>query len=75
MRKPTDPKAQVSQPLSTPPASYLPEPTEAGRHRAPPHLLEAVLDHLAAHVGHEPDDLLFPAHHGGHLAPSTLSPH
>ena len=27
--------------------------------------------HLAAH-GHEPDALLFPAHHGGHLAPSTL---
>lgn len=41
----------------------------------PPHLLEAVLDHLASHVGHEPDALLFPAHHGGHLALSTLQRH
>ncbi len=41
----------------------------------PPHLLGAVQSHLAVHVGHEPDALLFPAHHGGHLAKSTLSRH
>ena len=41
----------------------------------PPHLLGAVQEHLAAHVGHDPDALLFPAQHGGHLAPSTLSRH
>ena len=41
----------------------------------PRHLLEAVQGHLAIHVGHEPDALLFPAHHGGHLAKSTLSRH
>ena len=35
----------------------------------------AVQGHLAVHVGHEPDALLFPAHHGGHLAPSTLKRH
>ena len=38
----------------------------------PPHLVPVVQAHLAAHVGHEPDALLFPAQHGGHLAPSTL---
>ena len=32
----------------------------------------SIQEHLAAHVAHEPDALLFPAHHGGHLAPSTL---
>ena len=30
---------------------------------------------LAASVGPAPDALLVPAHHGGHLAPSTLSRH
>jgi integrase len=38
----------------------------------PPHLVPIIQAHLAAYVGHEPDALLFPAHHGGHLAPSTL---
>ena len=38
----------------------------------PPHLMPVIQAHLADHVGHEPDALLFPAHHGGHLAPSTL---
>ena len=38
----------------------------------PPHLLPAIEDHLAKYVGAEPDSLLFPARHGGHLAPGTL---
>jgi integrase len=38
----------------------------------PPHLVPVIAEHLAAHVGPEPDALLFPADHGGHLAPSTL---
>jgi len=38
----------------------------------PPHLVGVIQEHLATHVGHDDDDLLFPAHHGGHLAPSTL---
>jgi integrase len=38
----------------------------------PPHLVPVIQAHLAGHVGHDPDALLFPAHHGGHLAPSTL---
>ena len=38
----------------------------------PPHLVPMIQEHLAAHVGPEPDALVFPAHHGGHLAPSTL---
>ena len=54
-------------------------PQERGRHpgdvAVPPRFLEAVQGNLAAHVGHEPDALLFPAHHGGHLAKSTLSRH
>ena len=41
----------------------------------PPHLLEAVQGHLTTHVGQGPDELLFPAQHGGHLAPSTLYRH
>ena len=54
-----------------------PPKSDAGRRRVtiPPHLLGAVQDHLAGHVGHEPDALLFPAGHGGHLAPSTLNRH
>lgn len=38
----------------------------------PPHLLPALEDHLAKHVGKKPDSLVFPAKHGGHLAPATL---
>ena len=41
----------------------------------PPHLLEAVQGHLATHVEVSDDALLFPARHGGHLAPSTLKRH
>ncbi len=39
----------------------------------PPHLLLALEDHLSKHVGKERDSLLFPAKHGGHLAPATLN--
>jgi integrase len=48
--------------------------SEAGRRDVtiPPHLLPAIEAHLAEHVGPQPDALLFPAAHGGHLAPSTL---
>jgi integrase len=38
----------------------------------PPHLLPAIKDHLARFVGPDRDELLFPAAHGGHLAPATL---
>jgi integrase len=38
----------------------------------PPHLLPALEAHLDAHVARSPGSLLFPARHGGHLAPSTL---
>jgi integrase len=38
----------------------------------PPHVLPAVMAHLAEHVGPGQDALLFPAAHGGHLAPSAL---
>ena len=40
----------------------------------PPHLVPVIQAHLAAHVGPEPDALLFPAHHGGHLAPGHALP-
>lgn len=51
-----------------------PPKSDAGRRDVaiPPHLLGTVQEHLACHVGHQPDALLFPAAHGGHLAPSTL---
>lgn len=38
----------------------------------PPHLVAALDDHLAEHVAAERDALLFPAQHGGHLAPASL---
>ncbi|WP_068274774.1 tyrosine-type recombinase/integrase [Aldersonia kunmingensis] len=38
----------------------------------PPHLIPAIENHMAEHVGPEKDALLFPAGHGGHLAPATL---
>lgn len=41
----------------------------------PPHLRDDVLHHLRVHTGRENDALLFPAKHGGHLAPSTLYRH
>jgi integrase len=41
----------------------------------PPHVVPAVAEHLLRYVGVERDALLFPAKHGGHLAPSTLYRH
>jgi len=38
----------------------------------PPHLLPVVEDHLERFVGPEKTALLFPAAHGGHLAPASL---
>ena len=38
----------------------------------PPHLLPALKAHLSNNVGPRQDSLLFPAQHGGHLAPATL---
>jgi integrase len=38
----------------------------------PPNLVPMIKAHLEAHVGPEPGALLFPAKHGGHLAPATL---
>lgn len=38
----------------------------------PPHLIPALEAHLKAHVEPGADALLFPADHGGNLAPSTL---
>lgn len=48
--------------------------SEAGKRNVavPPHLLEALAEHLAAHVHAPSDSLLFPARHGGHMAPSSL---
>lgn len=38
----------------------------------PPHLLPAIKDHLEQFVEPDKDALLFPAQHGGHLAPASL---
>lgn len=38
----------------------------------PPHVVPALAEHLAEHVGSGKDALLFPAAGGGHLAPSAL---
>lgn len=38
----------------------------------PPHLLSAIEDHLTKFVPNDPEALLFPAKHGGHLAPASL---
>lgn len=38
----------------------------------PPHLVPVIRDHLARYVDSGRDALLFPAAHGGHLAPATL---
>lgn len=51
------------------------EPKTAAGRRAvaiPPDLVPMVKAHLRDHVALGPDALLFPAKHGGHLAPSTL---
>ena len=51
--------------------------SDAGRRdvESPPHLLPVIKDHLAQFVGPEKDALLFPAAHGGHLAPASLYRH
>ncbi len=41
----------------------------------PPALVPVVAEHLDRFVAPDPDALLFPAHHGGHLAPSTVYRH
>ena len=41
----------------------------------PSHLIPALRDHLVDHVAPGRDSLMFPAEHGGHLAPSTLGRH
>lgn len=48
--------------------------SEAGRRSVtiPPHLVPVVERHLEREVGPESDALLFPARHGGHMAPSAL---
>jgi integrase len=38
----------------------------------PPHLLPTLARHLEQHVAPDADALLFPARHGGHMAPATL---
>jgi integrase len=50
--------------------------SQAGRRTVslPPHLVPVVEQHLDRTDRHV-DALLFPAHHGGHLAPTTLHPH
>jgi integrase len=37
----------------------------------PDHIMPAIRAHLVDHVGPGPDALLFPAQHGGHLAPAS----
>lgn len=41
----------------------------------PPHIIPAIEAHLTKHVDKGRDSLVFPAEHGGHLAPSTLQRH
>jgi integrase len=41
----------------------------------PPHIIPIIETHLAKHVGHKRDSLLFPADNGGHLQASTLARH
>lgn len=41
----------------------------------PPHIVPAVVAHLAEHVGPAGDALLFPARSGGHLQPSSFQRH
>ncbi len=41
----------------------------------PPHIIPAIEEHLAGHVGAERDSLIFPADNGGHLQPSTVQRH
>lgn len=48
--------------------------SDAGRRdvEVPPHLLPAIKDHLARFADADKEALLFPAAHGGHLAPASL---
>lgn len=48
--------------------------SDAGRRdvEIPPHLLPAVKDHMARFVDDDKEALLFPAAHGGYLAPASL---
>jgi integrase len=48
--------------------------SDAGRRSVtlPPHLVPVLEEHLRQHVADAPDALLFPARHGGHMAPSSL---
>lgn len=41
----------------------------------PPHIIPAIEQHSAKYVDKGRDALVFPAQHGGHLAPSTLQRH
>jgi integrase len=38
----------------------------------PPHMMAALEEHMAKRVGPQQEALLFPADHGGHLAPATF---
>jgi len=52
-----------------------PKGTRAAGRRSvsiPPHLMPLLEAHLDEHVGADPEALLFPARHGGNLAPSSL---
>jgi integrase len=48
--------------------------SDAGRRTVaiPPHLLPVLTGHLENHVGEGADSLLFPARHGGNMAPASL---
>jgi integrase len=48
--------------------------SDAGRRDVsiPPHLMPALVAHMEQHVGAAPGALLFPARHGGTMAPSSL---
>lgn len=48
--------------------------SDAGRRRVaiPGHLLTFLHGHLDEHVADDPDALVFPARHGGHMAPASL---
>ncbi|WP_425003861.1 tyrosine-type recombinase/integrase [Mycolicibacterium sp. S3B2] len=38
----------------------------------PPHMMTALKNHMDKYVASQPNSLLFPADHGGHLAPATF---
>ena len=48
--------------------------SDAGRRTVtiPPHLTSVLADHLERHTASDRSALLFPARHGGHMAPSSL---